>query len=129
MSLDEYLNNIRAGIREVPPEGRDRDWAHRRCTESRKLHEAIWECRPKREYVFKHVIPLLEDVQRAVQAISVNGGYRRQVKGFARNVGLRVKNLRRYAEGKCSRFAPSAVLKKVAESKLEPEDLLKEMQR
>jgi hypothetical protein len=105
----------------TPPQMRNGEWAHERCADSRKLHEAIWETRPDPEFVRDEVIPFLRDVMSAVLAVPRKGRYRTHIAKFARNIGLRARNLCNFVDGKPSDFVPSSMLEAKIPANIPPE--------
>jgi hypothetical protein len=80
----------------------DAAWAYHTCTETRRIHESVWEACPDRKWVRREVLPLFEEAAAAVDAIEGDSQY--PLAAFAGNIRFRASNLNRYVEGIHSSF-------------------------
>ena len=87
---------------------RDLAWTEQRCIDSRRIHLKVWKCEPDPAYVEDVIIHVLEKTCSAIIAAKANvpSTKRHKPAGFAKNVLVRIANLRRYIAGEDSAFDP-----------------------
>lgn len=111
--LKLHVEDLRNAL-ETPRKDRGWPWAHDRCSETRLIHEAVWEERPETEYVRDDVLPLLVQAEKALRALASNDPDSERgeaIAHFADNTEYRILNMRwNYLRGKPSGFSPDSRL-------------------
>lgn len=109
MKLHELLEQLREWLAR-PAGERSGKSAYGMCALSRRIHERVWESCPPRSWVAEEVVPALGEVGREIPNCGIADDYTQFLPVFARNVRLRVCNLKRYVKGDPPNFAPGAKL-------------------
>ena len=84
--------------------GRSGPWAHSVCVETREVHVAVWDWRPAAGLVKETIIPIFDRAAKAVEDVPCTD--EDPTDAYARNIRVRIANLRRYIDGLESAIAP-----------------------
>jgi hypothetical protein len=92
MILEMRVAALRATIEDtVVP--RDSQWAYFRCKDTLEIFDLVSVELPTPAYVLQEIVPLLEEVRRAVLGVQRTGPYADLVEKFASNIEERARFL------------------------------------